>query len=429
MNRAKVPHGDDKAAGRLRVLVVADGQSPHSRNWIRHLVARGHEVFLVTTYPCETESLGLIGSEVLTVDFSAKVRAGEKGAAMGTGNPAAKKSLIGRLRGGRLWKALSKIRNASAPRLAVRRAPLLRAIVDRVKPDLVHALRIPFEGILASQALKGSPTPLVISTWGNDFTLFAAESPTVAGLTRVAMGRVDGVHSDCAKDLRIAREEYGFSADRPGVVLPGNGGIETNIFHLGPKSPSVAASFGLDPERPIVLNPRGLKPYIRTEEFFAALPLVLERVPNAQFACLSAQGKALAESAIESRGIGESVRLLPSVSHAEMAELFRLSDVVVSPSDHDGTPNTLLEAMACGAFPVAGDIESTREWIEDGENGLLVDQRSPESIAEGIVRALLDPPLRERARGLNQEIIAERAALESVFPRAEAFYAEVVKGK
>ena len=43
--------------------------------------------------------------------------------------------------------------------------------------------------------------------------------------------------------------------------------------------------------------------------------------------------------------------------------------MTVSPSTHDGTPNTLLEGMACGSFPIVGDLESLREWIEPGLTG------------------------------------------------------------
>ena len=34
---------------------------------------------------------------------------------------------------------------------------------------------------------------------------------------------------------------------------------------------------------------------------------------------------------------------------------------------HDGTPNTLLEGMACGCLPVAGDLDSIREWLKPGQ--------------------------------------------------------------
>jgi glycosyltransferase involved in cell wall biosynthesis len=97
-----------------------------------------------------------------------------------------------------------------------------------------------------------------------------------------------------------------------------------------------------------------------------------------------------------------------------MAELFRRSQVAVSPSTHDGTPNTLLEAMACGCFPVAGDLESLREWITPGDNGLLVDPGDPRALADAILLALEQPDLRLRARERNLRLIAERAEYKKV---------------
>jgi glycosyltransferase involved in cell wall biosynthesis len=97
----------------------------------------------------------------------------------------------------------------------------------------------------------------------------------------------------------------------------------------------------------------------------------------------------------------------------------------VSPSEFDGTPNTLLEAMACGAFPVAGDIASVREWIDDGANGLLVDPGDPRALADAILRAIGDGGLRERAAARNRALVAERADHVRVMARAEALYARV----
>ena len=54
-------------------------------------------------------------------------------------------------------------------------------------------------------------------------------------------------------------------------------------------------------------------------------------------------------------GIEDTVELTPPLPHADMAALFRSAQVLVSPTTHDGTPNSLLEGMACGCFPVAGD--------------------------------------------------------------------------
>jgi glycosyltransferase involved in cell wall biosynthesis len=94
----------------------------------------------------------------------------------------------------------------------------------------------------------------------------------------------------------------------------------------------------------------------------------------------------------------------------------------VSISEHDGTPNTLLEAMACGCFPVAGDLESIREWIVDGENGILVDPGNPQALAAAVNQALSDGELRERAAAQNQAIIDDRAAHQEVMAAAVDFY-------
>jgi glycosyltransferase involved in cell wall biosynthesis len=110
-----------------------------------------------------------------------------------------------------------------------------------------------------------------------------------------------------------------------------------------------------------------------------------------------------------------------------MAELFRMSDVMVSPSQHDGTPNTLLEGMASGVFPVAGDIASIREWIVDGENGLLCDPGSPESLADAIARALQDEALRNKAATQNREIVVRRADYANVMANVEEFYESVIR--
>jgi len=121
-------------------------------------------------------------------------------------------------------------------------------------------------------------------------------------------------------------------------------------------------------------------------------------------------------------GVESAVELLPARPHAQMAELFRAAQVVVSPSTHDGTPNTLLEAMACGSFPVAGDLDSIREWIQPGENGLLVDPGDPQALAAAILRGLNDAALRRQAAGKNAAIIAERAEYTRNMARVAGFY-------
>jgi glycosyltransferase involved in cell wall biosynthesis len=153
---------------------------------------------------------------------------------------------------------------------------------------------------------------------------------------------------------------------------------------------------------------------------------VLERRPDVVFLCSAVQGNVKAKAWADERGIVRSVRLLPQVTHAEMADYFRLAQVMVSPSDHDGTPNTLLEAMACGAMPVVGDIEPIHEWLTDGENALIVDQRDPAAIGAAILRALGDETLRRSAAAVNWRMVQDRAAYDTSMARAEELYRAVI---
>jgi glycosyltransferase involved in cell wall biosynthesis len=115
------------------------------------------------------------------------------------------------------------------------------------------------------------------------------------------------------------------------------------------------------------------------------------------------------------------------MTHSKMAESFRRAQIIASPSIHDGTPNSLLEGIACGCFPIAGDLESIREWITLNENGLLFDSTDPQSIANAIISALESKSLRGHAAGLNQNIIASRAEYKQNMQRVEDFYRQVIR--
>jgi glycosyltransferase involved in cell wall biosynthesis len=381
----------------MRLLFVADGRSPIAQNWIRHFVERGDEVHLVSTFACSLD-FPLSGLTILPVAFS--------GARKVTSAPVAASSRTLGLR--------TVIRQWLGPLTIPRAARTLRLIIERVQPDLVHALRIPYEGMLAAEGYTGAP--LIVSVWGNDFTLHAPSTPLMRHYTEWTLKVADALHADCQRDIRLAKQ-IGFAIDKPTLVTPGNGGIRTDIFYP-PQIPVDA---------PIIINPRGFRAYVRNDAFFKAIPLVLAKRQDARFICLSMAGQPQAIQWIKELNLAHAVELLPAMPHVQVADVFRMAQVVVSPSIHDGTPNSLLEGMACGCFPVAGDLESIREWITPNENGLLVDSTDPRSIAEGILAALENKNLRTQAAGRNAEIISARAEYQTNMKRVENLYETVAR--
>lgn len=406
----------------MRILFVADGHSPIARAWIEEVARRGHEVVLVTTHPAPPLAVEIPTREVL-VGFSGLRRGGD---AAGVSADLRRRSLVERLARGRTAPFLREARWRLAALDVVRHRARCRRLIEGFAPDLVHAMRITFEGALAALATP-KRIPLVVSVWGNEFTLHAQAGRVAVHLIRRTIARADALTADCARDLRLARQEWAFAAERPAALLPGAGGVDPQRFRPGAPDPALRRSLTIPDDAEVVINPRGLRSYVCSEVFYRALPVIAAARPKLRVIAPGTAESGQVRQWLECGGVADRVVRLPAVAQPEMAELFRLAPVSVSPSLHDGTPNSLLEAMACGSFPVAGDIESLREWIRHGENGLLCDPRDPEAIAAAVVRALADESLRRRARAINLDLVRERAQRESVMDRAEAFYEAVLE--
>ena len=386
----------------MKLLFVVDARSPIATNWIRHFVDRGDkrsspvdEVYIASTFPCQLD-FPVKRLEVTPVAFSSLKKPSQ--------NPGSRSARSLGLR--------TVIRHWLGPITIRRASQRLRGFIEEVKPDLVHAMRIPYEGMLAADAYTGCP--LIVSIWGNDFTLHASSTFLMSHYTRWTMQVADALHADVHRDVRLAHE-WGLDKSKPTLVAPGNGGIRTDVFYPNPTPV----------EEPIIINPRGFRAYVRSDCFFKAIPLVLAKHPDAKFICTTMAGEPQAEQWIRELEIGHAVELLAPVPHFDMANVFRRAQIVVSPSTHDGTPNSLLEGIACGCFPVAGDLESIREWITPNLNGLLFNSNDHQSIAGAINHAIENKNLQEKAAGLNQEIISARAEYKQNMSKAEEFYGVV----
>jgi glycosyltransferase involved in cell wall biosynthesis len=383
----------------MRILFVVDGRSPIAQNWIRHFADGDHEIYLASTFACAAGvDFPVKRLEIIPVAFSALKKANQ--------HPGSASARTLGLR--------TVIRQWFGPLTIRRAAQKLRGFIEQVEPDLIHAMRIPYEGMLAADSSAGRP--LMVSTWGNDFTLHAASTRLMSHYTHWTMQVADALHTDCHRDLRLAKE-WGFGVQKPALVIPGNGGVRSDVFYP-PVNPV---------EEPVVINPRGFRPYVRNDTFFKAIPLVLDKRQNAKFLFASMAGESQAMQWVQELNISQAVQLLPPLPHLKMAEVFRQAQIVASPSIHDGTPNTLLEGIACGCFPLAGDLDSIREWITPNENGLLFDSTRSQSIADAILLAMENHSLREKAAGLNQKIIASRAEYKQNMHRAEKFYEKVIR--
>ncbi len=91
-----------------------------------------------------------------------------------------------------------------------------------------------------------------------------------------------------------------------------------------------------------------------------------------------------------------NIEILPRASTEELARLYNRSQILVSPSLHEGFGLPAVEAMACGIPVVATSAGALSEIIEDGVTGILVPPADSQALSEALKTLLADPDLCRR---------------------------------
>jgi glycosyltransferase involved in cell wall biosynthesis len=393
----------------MRLALIGDGRAEHVRRWVRYLTAAGDDLLLLSTHPCLP--IGGVNAAILPGVFRTRgLLVTRPGSPPNAGRPAIAAALLGLTRGAQyIWQQAKTVDVGW-------QGPAARKILAAFRPDLVHAFRLQTEGYVAAMA---GWRPLVMSTWGSDFIWFARKYPAHRMLARWALERADGLLPDCDRDRELAHEA-GFARGRPVLVCPGNGGVDFTVYRPGRDA--------LTRER-LIVYPRGLVPSVRLDTLIRSLSL-LERAqesgaPRAVLLVQSAFVPVVTRMVRTAGLSSERVRVMPLVDQDTWVALLQRAAVLVSPSVSDGTPNSMLEAMACGAFPVMGDLASIREWIHHGVNGLLFDPTNAEQLAACLQEALTNSDLRRSAQAANVELAKARADRARIMPAVRGLYARV----
>jgi glycosyltransferase involved in cell wall biosynthesis len=125
------------------------------------------------------------------------------------------------------------------------------------------------------------------------------------------------------------------------------------------------------------------------------------------------------------RGLSRQVTFLGWRSAAETEALLGASDVLALPSEIEGLPYVLLEAMASRRPVIAGRVYGIPEVVEDGVTGILVDPHDTDDIAAALDR-LSDMALRRRMGDAARVRFERDFTLEHHVARMQALYRALV---
>ncbi len=130
-------------------------------------------------------------------------------------------------------------------------------------------------------------------------------------------------------------------------------------------------------------------------EIIKCAKIVTDKHPDARF-IVCGDGPLMRTLRLEALKIGlqKQIIFLGYVNRGRLIQLYQISSVLFHPSYHEGLSTVVLEAMSCGLPVVANDIPGNRTVISSGINGVLVTDKSPESMANSILKLLNDETLR-----------------------------------
>jgi glycosyltransferase involved in cell wall biosynthesis len=154
-------------------------------------------------------------------------------------------------------------------------------------------------------------------------------------------------------------------------------------------------ALGVAPDTFAVGTVTRLMPSKGNEYLVEAARLVADRIPRARFYIVG-EGELQNELEARARALELGDRLTFCGFRRDVAEAFSAFDLAVFPSLWEGTPLTVLEALAMGKTIVATDADGLQDVLTDGTDARIVPRRDASALADAIVSLAGDE--RERAR-------------------------------
>lgn len=285
----------------------------------------------------------------------------------------------------------------------------LTRMLRRLRPDAVlgYTVKPVIYGSLAAR-LAGVPGIYVMIT-GLGYA-FMGQRPkdrllnqVIQRLYRLALKGVRTVFFQNPDDARLFLDKR-LVEDARKVMLVNGSGVDLTYFSESPL-----------PNKPVFLLIARLLRDKGVAEYAEAAMLLKRRYPQAEFLLAGWRDRhpnAVTNEELERWTGSGALRYLGALEDVRPA--ITSSSVYVLPSYREGTPRTVLEAMAMGRPVITTDAPGCRETVIPGENGFLVPVREVESLAEAMERFILDPAMAPRMGRRSREIAEEKYDVHKV---------------
>lgn len=332
----------------MKVFILSDIHSTHTKRWVKSLSEKGCEIFLFGLLDCDASFYAdLKNVTVYNYGFTFH-----------------KKSRMYRWVLGKLlyFKSLKKIKEK----------------IREFQPDIVHA------HYASSYGLLGALTkfhPYIVSVWGSDVYSYPQSGSIYRRLLQYTFQKADLIlsTSHC-----MARESNKYTDKKIGITPFG---VDTERFK--PSEKTKKDSF-------VIGNVKTLSANYGIDLLIQAFAKVCTDNPDKNLK-LSIVGDGPDRLALQQLsldlGVADKITFVGFVDNRKLPEIYNSFDISVSLSYKESFGVVAVEAMACGCPVVVSDADGFCEVVENGTTGLIVPKGNPEAAAAAIQQFIDRPQL------------------------------------
>ncbi|MBM3404046.1 MAG: glycosyltransferase family 4 protein [Bacteroidetes bacterium] len=332
----------------MKILLLTDINSPHSRKWAVSLCEAGFEIGIFSFSTPNSRWFEKHHIHVFfPVPFLTKVA-----------------------RRGHLQKI--------AYLLSV---PSLLRTIHAFKPDILHAHYVSSYGIVG--ALSGFH-PYFVSFWGSDIMLFPNEFIFGKQLIRFVLKRADSILSTSYGMVPLINKYSGKKV----MVIPF--GIDLTIFRpINPPIPSFRSEI-------VIGTVKSLEEVYGIDKLIMAFKLVSEKAPHKKLKLLIIGGgskEAEYKELVRSLDVEKQTNFTGPVDFADVPYWHNQIDIFVSLSRSESFGVAVLEASASERPVVVSDAIGFKEIVENEKTGLIIPSGDPTLASEALFRLINHPDL------------------------------------
>lgn len=367
----------------MKILLLAEANSPHTIKWVTSLAKRNTEILLFSITDCLTQQYNKFDN--VTVES-------------------------GGIRFNQLWTE-----TRYSKMIYLKLLPQVKKLVDAFKPDLLHAHYATSYGFLAGLS---NFQPLLVSVWGSDVLSFPNKSFIHKYILKFVFKKAQRIFATS----RFLANETGNYTDKLITII--SFGVDLDQFEA-----RESKKYFKDDDT-VVGTVKSLEKIYGIDTLIKSFGIVKKRNPDLPLKLLIVGSgseekrlKTLAADRLEE----SDYFFAGNISHDDIQAFHSMIDISVYLSLQESFGVSILEAMASSKPVVVSNAGGLLEIVDDGENGCIVSPNNPEEAAFAIEKLVRYPELRTKFGTNGREKIRRTYDWNACVDKMMENYSEVLK--